>query len=378
MHRAIRATTSTASPMSRSLSALVGVMGILAACGACHGPSAPTTTQPPQAPVPSAPFPRGLTISGPSSVAPNQTAAFTATESFTDGSTRDATTQVKWLAMSSDVLTVSTTGQATGHNSGETNLQASVSGLSAMVTVLVLPTGTFRLIGTVSESTVPLTNVTVTVTSGTGVGLTGQTDVNGQYRLYGVAGDIQIRATRFGFNDGTVSITVSANAVQDLSLTPVSPEPTIAGTYAMTLDADPSCQLPNEEMERHYTATITQTGVTFKVALSGATFLTSNGLGSSFLGQVVAGQISYGLNDGYYYSPYPDLVESIADGKVFVVIGSGVLVVSGPNLAGTLAGTLIVGTPPPWSNHWESASCFSNQHRILLTAQASTARRIRR
>ena len=42
-------------------------------------------------------------------------------------------------------------------------------------------------------------------------------------------------------------------------------------------------------MERHYTATITQTGLTFKVALSGATFLTANGLGSSFLGQVVAG-----------------------------------------------------------------------------------------
>ena len=373
MQGAIRATLSTGILVSRSLSVLVGVMGVLAACCARQTPSSTAMVTQPSGPAASR-----LTISGPSSVAPNQTVAFTASESFNDGSTRDATTLVHWVAISPDVLTVTTTGQATGLRSGETSLQASVSGLSAIVTVLVLPNGTFRLVGEVSEATFPLTNVSVTVTSGTGAGLTGQTDVNGQYRLYGVAGDIQIRATRLGFNDGTASVTVSANSVQDISLTPVSPEPTIAGTYAMTLDADPSCSLPNEEMERHYTATITQTGVTFRVALSGATFLTANGLGSSFAGRDVAGQVSYQLNDGYYYSPYPDLVESIADGKVFVVIGYGVLVPSGPNLAGTLIGTLLVGTPPLWSNHWESASCFSNQHRILLTAQGSAAHRIRR
>jgi hypothetical protein len=354
----------------------LALIGAWAACGSPPAQPSPNSVPPSSKTVVVA---TGLRITGPSSVAPNQTAAFAVTETFSDGSTQDVTTQVHWLSTALDVLTVTGAGQVTGHGSGESTLQASLSGLSSGVEVLVLPSGTVRLIGTISEGTFPLTNVSVTVTSGTGAGLTAQTDVSGQYQLYGVAGDIQIRATRVGFNDGTASITVSTNAVQNLSLTPVSPEPTIAGTYAMTLDADPSCQLPTEVMERHYTATITQTGVTFTVALRGATFLTSNGLGSSFLGHIVAGQISFVLNNvGYYYAPYPDLVELIANGKVFVVMGSGVLVQSGPNLSGTLAGTLIVGTTPVLSKNWESASCSSAQHRLLLTAQTSAAYRIRR
>ena len=354
------------------------LIGVLAACGSSPAPTQPGPTGAPKTAVSGL----GLAITGPSSVAPNQTAAFTATETFSDGSTQDVTTQAHWLAVAPGILTVTRLGQATGQSRGETTLQASVSGLSATVNVLVLPSGTFRLIGTVSEGTFPLTNVSVTVTSGMGAGLNAQTDLNGEYRLYGVAGDIQIRATTFGFTDGTVSTTVTANAVQDIALTPVSPEPNVAGTYAMTLDADPACSLPAELMERHYTATITQTGATFIVALSGATFLTANGLGSSFLGRALAGQISFQLNDGgldYGSSPYPDLVESIANGKVFVVIGGGVLVQSGPNLASTFGGILLVATPPlDGTGPPLSAQCSSSQHHMLLTAQASTAHRIRR
>jgi len=353
---------------------LVAVIGIFACGKPQTSPSGPAT-------------PYRLTISGPSSVAPNQTAAFTATEYFRDGtaiSSQDATALAHWVSQSPDVLTVTATGQATGLRIGQTSLVASVIGLFATVNVLVLPSGTFRLAGTVTESTVPVTNVTVTVTSGTGAGLTSQTENGGGYLLYGVAGDIQIRATRVGFNDATVNTTVNANAIQDISLTPVMPEPNISGTYAMTLDADPSCQLPAGEMERQYTATITQTGLQVKVVLSGATFVFSNpggtGVGNSFPGQVTGGQFSYAVNsNGYYYAAaWSDVVESIANGEIFVPIGSGVLVPSGPNLTGTLSGTLYVGTPPPWSKNWVIAQCFSNNHRVLLTAQTSAAHRVRR
>ena len=351
------------------------LIGVFAACGSPPAATQPSPTSAPKTAVTG----RSLTITGPSLVASNQTAAFIATESFDDGSTQDVTAQAHWLAGAPGILSVTGPGQATGHSSGETSLQVSLSGLSATVNVLVLPSSAFRLIGTVSEGISPLTNASVTVTSGTGAGLSAQTDANGQYRLYGVAGAIQIRATKVGFNDGTVSATVTANGVEDITLTTVIPEPTIAGTYAMTLDAGPTCPLPTEEMERHYTATITQTGSTFKVVLSGATFLTQNGLGNSFLGQVVSGQISYQLSggDGYYPPSYPDFVESIADGRLFVVLGGGVLVQSGANLSGTLSGVLFVDTPPLWSNPL-TAQCGSNQHRILLTAQASAAQRIRR
>lgn len=319
-----------------------------------------------------------MTLTGPATLAPDQTAAFTAVELFTNGTTQDVTTQAQWQSSSPAAVTVSSTGAVTGHQAGEAQISAHVGILSSTVTVLVLPPGTFRLIGTASEGTFPVSNVAVTVTSGIGTGLSAETDSSGQYRLYGVAGTLQIRATASGFIDATATLTVSANAELDVPLTPANPEPNIAGVYAMTLDADPSCALPSDDFERHYVATITQTSPSFTVALSGATFVTKSGLGSSFSGHILGGQIGFALNGGYYYGVYPDLVESLSGGQILVVDGAGLLMPSGVNLVATFPGSIIVGQATPWTNNWVAASCTSPHQHLTLAPQTTAARRIKR
>jgi hypothetical protein len=348
------------------------VLAGVAASVACHSPTSstpPATTAPAVA--------RSLTITGPLTVGPDQTVAFGAVEHFSDGSTLDVTTQAQWQSAALDTLTVSTTGAVTGHQSGEAALTARLGTFSATADVLVLPAGTFRLTGTVTEVGLPVSNVVVTVTSGVGVGLFAQTDGGGQYRLYGVSGPIQLRATKSGFTDAVDSLTVSANATEHVTLTPVNPEPDISGVYGMTIEADPACQaFPSDDRVRHYVATITETSLLFRVALSGATFVTANGFGNSFSGQIQGGQINFVLEDSYY--GLPDLVESLSDGEILVLIGSGVLAPSGSDLVATFPGTLTVfASQPPYFSR-VAAQCTSQKLRMVLTPQAMAARRIKR
>ena len=117
-------------------------------------PSTPVSQSPPPPPPPSAPVPIRVDIAGPDSVAPGETAQYTATASFADGSTRDVTKEAVWHAQPdccpvppTPVLTVSADGIATGLNPGEVFLSVSLgtrSFSSFSKWVLVLPAGTFR------------------------------------------------------------------------------------------------------------------------------------------------------------------------------------------------------------------------------------------
>ncbi len=131
--------------------------------------------------------------------------------------------------------------------------------------------------------------------------------------------------------------------------------------------------------KRTYTATITQTGPVFRVEFSGASFIDNNGLGHGFSGRVQPGLISFEIGDGYY-TPYPDIIESLGGDRALVIMGSGTLNPSGTDWAGLLSGELAVGTPPVWSNSWykDEHYCSSTQIRVALTRQAASAQRIRR
>ena len=67
-----------------------------------------------------------LEVSGPASVAPQQSAQFTATGSYPDGSTRDATLEVRWNRGVSLAIDVGATGLVTGRTVGESNVSASL------------------------------------------------------------------------------------------------------------------------------------------------------------------------------------------------------------------------------------------------------------
>jgi hypothetical protein len=324
-----------------------------------------------------------LSVAGPATVAPGATAQFTASARMTDGSTQDYTTKVTWRSGNVSMLTITSTGQATGQVSGETIVQAVLPVLRASINVIVIPAGTYRLTGTVTESGLPVSKATVAVTSGTGTGLSALTDSGGAYRIYGVAGQIAITVTKDGYTPVVQPLLVDTMSVVDIAVAQTNAR-TLAGTYALTITANSGCSvyppavaLPDELKQLHYGATVTQNGPAFRVDLTGADFLVKNGLGNGFSGRIEPTQISFSLGDGYY-TPYPDIIESLGDGRILMVTGVGTLTPTGSDIVGSMSGGIYVGTPPIWSRNFPASECSSDSVQFAFTKQPAAVSRIRR
>jgi len=325
-----------------------------------------------------------VAVSGPANVTPGSTTAYSAVGRTAAGTNVDVTSKVFWTTGNSSVLIVNGAGQVTAKTSGETQVVAALtSTLSGRTTVLVLPAGTFRLTGTILDGGVPVPGATVSVISGTGSGLSATTTLDGSYRFYGVAGDVQLQITAPGYTTSTQPLSLTASGVADFTLTPVNGTPTLTNTYSMTIKADSACPapgpaftLPGDVRERHYIATIAQTGPKFQIMLSGADFVMSNGHGNNFSGTIIGGQIQFRLNDGYYYGPYPDLVESIGSSRYVSVWGAGTLTLAGQDLTGVVDGGFgLFSSSSTWAGGSEIGACYSRTgHPIVLTRQASTSR----
>ena len=126
----------------------------------------------------------GLTLVVPSEMAPGETVQLIANATKSDGSVENMTGQAEWTVPSdaaSAVLSVTATGLATGRERGEEVVTARFDGRTDQATIVVLPKGTFRLAGSVSENGIGLEKATVTVISGVGEGLIAPTDARGYY-----------------------------------------------------------------------------------------------------------------------------------------------------------------------------------------------------
>ena len=234
-----------------------------AVCGCDrNAPTAPRTpvspSPPPPAPPP-APVPSGLEIAGPASVLPGQTAQFTATARFADGSTRDVTKEAVWRVEPfccpvppTPVLTVSFDGVVAGLNPGEAFVSTSFGPGRSSKQGLVLHDGTFRHHGFVDDAGVPVPDARVTVTEGSATGLATTTDVNGQYRLHGVSGPTDVEVTKPGYLEQRQELTVTRNhQTLTFHLKLSAPREDVGGTYTLTVTAAPECasKLPAEARE---------------------------------------------------------------------------------------------------------------------------------
>jgi hypothetical protein len=98
------------------------------------------------------------------------------------------------------VLQITAAGIATGVP-GIAHLVASVGGRTWGQWVEVLPRGTYRLAGRVVEAGLGIAGAAVTAIAGPAAGLSATTPSdNGDYALYGVVGDMQVRASKSGTN----------------------------------------------------------------------------------------------------------------------------------------------------------------------------------
>jgi hypothetical protein len=355
------------------------VLSLVAAGEACTSP-----TQQSNLVRPGGPFVASLAITGPANVAPGQTVTYTATAKMTDGSTADYTQKVAWIASPATVLTISSNGQATAQAAGEATVRATASpgtGFSCCIapfSVLVLPPDTYRLVGKIIESGVPVTNASVVVVSGIGAGLSATTDVVGGYRLYGVAGLVQVKMSKAGYDDITKPFTVTQNDVLDFpEAHQTAALPALGGAYTLTLTADPGCSTTGARVledalraPQQYTASVAQNGPVLTVTLTDSNAVAQE---SQFSGRISPDAIEFVLGDGYYgYGLDDGVAERLSSSRAITFGGDVKMQRSALTLTGTLNGPIEVyntAAPPILVEQ-----CLGN-HQFLLARSAQPARR---
>jgi hypothetical protein len=230
---------------------------------------------------------------------------------------------------------------------------------SASREILVLPDGTFRLTGTVTEAgatNVPVAEARVEAAAdgdpSTAVQTFATTGPDGRYKLYGVPASAHLRIVRNGFVTAVEQIQLAQHETRHFQLRREHPLLDLAGEYTMMIDAAPasrSCNLPDDLRHRTYTVVIAQNGPQLTVTLTDPEFLVdSTGQGNRFTGVVTSNGASFELRSfrDYYYYPnnpdHPDLVELLPNRDLFVVVGKPTVVGTSAGLSGRVNGWINV------------------------------------
>jgi hypothetical protein len=344
------------------------ILVTLHACGDDKSPVRPTSTTTPTV----ATLVR-LEIVGPRTLPPGEATRFAVTGHFSDGSTRDMSTQASWQSQNSSVLAVEGLGQATARQLGESVLTVRTAGLSSTTEVVVVPAGTFRLAVIAREAGSIFLDIRVEVLEGRGAGLSTTRLVNGRYALYGVAGDTLVRVSGRGYREHNQRLVVADHTAIEVEMVPDRPRAQISGDYTLTITADPArCgALPGEVRIRRYAAQVTQLGPEILVTLAGGDSTTGTLVRNQFGGRLDADNMratfNLALNFNYYYRYYysgfippPDVAERLSGTSYLLISGGGTTSVSDRSLSGTLRGPIqIVEMPVLWAVSRWGASCDS-------------------
>ena len=312
----------------------------------------------------------------PATMAPGTSAQATATAAMSDGSVRDVTAEVQWTSTNTRAVQVSATGALVAAERGEAIVVARMGQRSSSGRIFVLPPGTFRLTGQISEAGVPLSGVTVEVISGTGQGLTAFTPSSGQFALYGVAGRVRLHTKKNGYVNGTQDVEVNDHQTADFEMKFDGQRPQLEGTYTLEIAAQGcAAGVPEAATRRTYVASVTQAGGQLLVRLSGAEFIVTNGHGNGFGGFVQGDRVQFTVQTSalysyyYYYFGQDDIVERLTPTSVVIIGGSVDGRVSGSNITGTLNG--VVGVSNRLTSPFFPASgCYSQAHRFEMRRQS--------
>jgi hypothetical protein len=312
-----------------------------------------------------------IRIEAPTSVAPGSSAPVVVNATKSDGTTADVTSLVKWSTSSTRPLEVAD-GMVRGKEPGEVQIWAFYLNRSASTSILVLPEGTFKLAGTVTDGGVGLDGVTVAVIGGTGEGLSAVTDLSGSYRLYGVAGSVRLHAKKLGYENQTEALEVTTHRTANIAMSFGGERPRLAGTYEMTVTAASRCSsLTPAARTRSYTADIQQDGPRLSVVVTGADFIVTNGFGDRFQGTVIGDRVTFepGIDYYYYYWSYlgqSALVERFPP-TALVINGMVSARQTATGLAGQLSGTigLTRTATPPFTSL--ASGCYAGTHDFVMT-----------
>jgi hypothetical protein len=323
----------------------------------------------------------GLEINGPGSIAPGQVAQFTAISRFSDGGAEPAD-GVRWLSQYKlfhvDPSGLVTAGDRTGEDTLIVEVNAPSGLLRALKEILILPDGTYRMVGSVTEAVPPGTPIVGARIEVTPTPIAAVTNWDGRYVLYGVPASAVVHVARDGYQPLVQHLQLGEHTRRDFQLELSGTRLDLTGTYTLTVDAACATSTPVSEDLRHprYAASITQSGPALQVVLTETERFKVNGAGRGdrFTGRVDTVTASFDLGDNFFlyypnYDPssYPTIVERIPDGRVLVLDGKALVRISATGLAGDLDGFFIGYAAFPTFPMRALGSCYSSTHRFTLT-----------
>jgi hypothetical protein len=272
------------------------------------------------------------------------------------------TNKAIWTSGNGRLASVVAPGHVTGHERGTAMIEARLDGHRGRREVFVLPTGTFRLYGRLTElHHIPLAGARVEVTTGAGAGLTATTDIDGVFYLYGVAGATTLRVSRDGYSSKTHTITVLEHQWITIELSSIGNRPDLSGTYTLTISAANECgigpgtgNLPDEVRVRSYPVTAQQDGSDLLVSVSGVEF------NQTFWGYVQSDTAIFWLRNPDDGTP---IGQRLSTSRTFWIEGTAVVAITpGSRLEGTLSGNLDLR-----ESSASIASCSSTSHSFVLS-----------
>jgi hypothetical protein len=306
---------------------------------------------------PSGPGVAGVSIVGPDTIAPGESAQFIARIRLADGTTKAAApaTDVRWT-IASPIAQIDSNGLATAlSQSGETTVAAEIpvpGGVRRSTKELIIvPTGTFRLVGHVFDAEFPTAALPGARAELLPAGPAANTFSGGRFVLYGVPAISQLRISRPGYSELIADLALTEHTARSFHLQAVGPRPAFTGSQTVSIDVTGSCfSLPPELQHRRYNAVVTQTGIDLDIQLEGSQFrLNGIGRGNRFTGRIFGPTVTFQLEgyDPYYYPyfgamGYPNVADRLADGSVLVVEGQVSTVASGAAWSGMMNSGLIV------------------------------------
>jgi hypothetical protein len=204
---------------SRSLVGIVFVAVVTSGCGG-GGSTGPTPTP---ATV------TGVSVSGGGSPVVGDTVQFTATATFSDGTTQTVTGQVTWESSNTAIVTITSGGLATFLAQGDAEIKATyrsssgttMSGASR-VTVASKAPSRYKLTGTVSDSTSGnmLSGVNARILDGPDANRTAVTDATGRFSMPDVtAGSFLVQFTRSDYETRSIPVAMSGDTAVSVQIT---------------------------------------------------------------------------------------------------------------------------------------------------------------
>jgi hypothetical protein len=327
-----------------------------------------TPVQPSTAPSPVTPVPGLVRVEliAPGSIPLGESVQLTANAVKSDNSVENVSERAAWMSSDPGVVEISSTGVAKGIARGETVIRVSYQGRGSSTETFVLPAGTYRLIGTVTDGGRGIAGVTVTIIGGVGENLTAITDGKGIYALYGVRDHVRLLAKGVGYLNRIEEIDVAGHRSFDFEMIAERQRTDVRGRYALTIDRMP-CPGKTLPQTRSYDAAVTQDGPRLTVTLSGADFIVTGGRGNAFSGFIDPGnRVTFAIGEQnyyYYYGPY-DLVERIDAVSALIISGSVTAGLSSTGISGTMRGQFLLGTAEPFPRI--QAYCYGTAHRFEM------------